>query len=659
MKNVCWTVLVAVVLVSMASAQRRSRVAGTFGNAAAGTAFNVQVNYVVNGPLLAAVTAPGLVIRHTPLAFSHKVVAVLNDQLRREGLDGLGYCVTLPQRADRRTRYIGAFELKLPGAETVNDILVGPLISPPGATGTVPQTPGVMFQPEFFDGEAPPFISPSNGSSSVQLRIAGSSPNDDFFHLIEVPIGSYDIETQAPGAQNYLIAVGSYAPGAFPLGGASPVQIDISSPMVLADGIGRTTTPFVATAANGLSVMNVPTAMTASGADLRTLHYSTSQSAIQNIVVDPARPPFALVSTPAANIRFEDGAPPSTVMTGPDGVIQVVLGAGKTFDFYGQTYSDLYVHENGFITFGSPSSLGSGALIDPILAEDLEPAIFGNWGDWDGSVGAGVTISELGDKLTVAWGLTDAPISHAGDSDQAAFQIDLRLTVGGMPGPDSNQVLIQNRVLDPTAFFGNDLVIGITAGNDLDPTPLNLDLGEENFAPNPFDSLFEQHRRNATGTTLSELPVVSGGPALFNDGFTVRERSIAFMPPVNAMSGYVAIPTISKPNAAQSLVNSIVPLSGGTATIIGQFKYFGIVSPSSGNVVLDPNGLAITLTVNGVLDSSNSHPMALPLQTGFRDFEGLEVQVPPLPLVTGTTLDIEVNFDNGETILIPGALTTL
>ena len=67
---------------------------------------------------------------------------------------------------------------------------------------------------------------------------------------------------------------------------------------------------------------------------------------------------------------------------GDDAYVSVALPTGRSFTFYGNTYTSLYVGSNGIVTFGSPNDKWSGPIPDPAtpnngiyaFSTDLDPA---------------------------------------------------------------------------------------------------------------------------------------------------------------------------------------------------------------------------------------------------------------------------------------------
>jgi methionine-rich copper-binding protein CopC len=112
---------------------------------------------------------------------------------------------------------------------------------------------------------------------------------------------------------------------------------------------------------------------------------------------------------------------------------EVLLGAGNTFTFYGQTYDRLYVSSNGLITFGS----GDRSYLHTDLSVGggpAEPVIAALWGDWiksDDGTGPMILYKIENNRLVIEWN----QIQHYYSSPQAiTFQAVLSLNTGAQSG---------------------------------------------------------------------------------------------------------------------------------------------------------------------------------------------------------------------------------
>jgi hypothetical protein len=113
------------------------------------------------------------------------------------------------------------------------------------------------------------------------------------------------------------------------------------------------------------------------------------------------------------------------------------LGAGNTFNFYGSTFSRVFVSSNGLITFGSGNSEYRNTNLNPGTTTPTQPAIAPLWSDWlksDDGTGPMILSQFTSDnRLIIEWN----KIRHFGASGSArpiTFQAILSLNTGGHAG---------------------------------------------------------------------------------------------------------------------------------------------------------------------------------------------------------------------------------
>lgn len=156
-----------------------------------------------------------------------------------------------------------------------------------------------------------------------------------------------------------------------------------------------------------------------------------------------------------------------------DDVSTGALALGFSFPFFGVNYTALFVHSNGYATFGaassfvnfnSPGATDLSTVLDR-MAEGL-PRIAALWNDLDPTTGGGVFFNALPGRVLITWNAVprfDAP----GTSN--AFQITLfpsgviQLTYGSTGPPSTNPVL-------------GGFLVGISPGNSLALFTTTLDL---------------------------------------------------------------------------------------------------------------------------------------------------------------------------------------
>lgn len=116
---------------------------------------------------------------------------------------------------------------------------------------------------------------------------------------------------------------------------------------------------------------------------------------------------------------------------GDDAWTQVNLPPGRSFTFYGQSYQQVYLSSNGFVTFGSPFARFHGVIPfegQPnnaiyIYAEDLNPAANTQYGT---GYDNGIYVLEDGDR----WILQYNEVEHWSQGNPETFELILNLTSG-------------------------------------------------------------------------------------------------------------------------------------------------------------------------------------------------------------------------------------
>ncbi|MCA9320573.1 MAG: hypothetical protein KDB53_07555, partial [Planctomycetes bacterium] len=362
-----------------------------------------------------------------------------------------------------------------------------------------------------------------------------------------------------------------------------------------------------------------------------------------------------------------------------DGVVPMNFSVGA-MPFYGSVRNGLFAHENGFITFGAPSSLGVASMIDPNAANMSEPAVLVNWANWDLAGTPGIEIYEFGREVRIGWGTAGAAVRHFNDSDQARFEcVMIKGNSTGAGDDNAGAIMLDIIQLDAAALNQNGAVVGVTGGMGLDPTPSSRDLGLRQFASGPNGALFGQ--ATLPSLALSVLNVASGGPGLYRNGSGLSGRKLVFLPPSGGGplgNRPFSIGTRANPDDVASLIGSASLSAAGATTgfpqtlrLLGYFQFLIGTSPLiMPRVFLDPFGAAgvgpVALSIDSIMDSTGffqgTQPglNVVPPLPGFRDFEGLSVQLdgPILPVPpAGVVVDLQVVFDNGTTFLLPQAVT--
>ncbi|MBC8106998.1 MAG: M36 family metallopeptidase, partial [Anaerolineae bacterium] len=160
-------------------------------------------------------------------------------------------------------------------------------------------------------------------------------------------------------------------------------------------------------------------------------------------VLDPTPGPDAFTyeasATTFQNINLASSGGTTILDNQDDTNASIPLG-GNTFSFYGTTYSgsnQLFVNDNGLITFGS----GSDAFANNNMTFSLaQPAIAALWDDWatdrDGSDKVLYSLDAPNNKLIIEWSAVVSRGDQSGGfgSSNATFQAILSLNTGSAPG---------------------------------------------------------------------------------------------------------------------------------------------------------------------------------------------------------------------------------
>ena len=602
-----------------------------------------------------------------PNATGMKIISELNDAFRKDdqSAGSSAYGARLTKKVTRIERGFNA-SIEIISPVPLEQVFASNgLGQPPMNLVTGP--PGASYNPTFRNEQILIDRASAQGQNA-RLFVNGFDPRDGPFQTIEVVLPStltLLIDSNANAIAPYSILTGDvFSPGAIPSFTGQDLDVVTFGPTNQVACFNRVFDGV--TSAQSQDQLVIPVLSTG----------QAERVAVQIAVFDPTMVPFGLDFTAAADIQFADGQELPLQLSG-DGSASVAFVPGSTFDFYGSTYTSVTIYENGFVTFGGPSTLPNGGkLIDPLAALADQPAIFGMQGDWDGGTGTNTKIfyREIGGQARIRWGSDLSPISHLGRADQAQFEITLFLG-------SSQQIARQVGVTAPGTIFIDfgplvesqgpgdfDNLMGILPGSNLSFVQSSFDLGEFTDSDSLFDALLSQDTADPL-TTLSRLNVrgQSGPAALqrFNRGAALAERTFVFIPPDGVVPGYSSYALTPKEDQVLRLDQSTVSLANLPATIdvIGQFKYLTVAGLNAPLVEFTASPLQPTFvpTIVGVQDSRNEVVgTALPLAPGFRDFEGLRLSIPSgLPFAAGTVLDVAVTFSSGLQFLLPGALTVL
>ena len=527
-----------------------------------------------------------------------------------------------------------------------------------------------------FDGNGP----------NARLTINGSVPST-------IDPNDHDVDVAVPGALTYRVTTGvnpergiillastvdptTGSTFATPWGGS--IDLGVSglplpgNVVVVADGIGLSvnplTDPYYASD-NGNPVTGTPPTF--------LLAFSVGQGfnglrqAYQCIVSDPTVPPFNLDNTETADINFKVGQLFNLPMT-DDEAIHIPFVTGNAFNFHGVQYPDVWVMANGYISFGSASSVaGGGYTIDATGWRDAEPAIAGLVADWDPdaySPNDGVLFEETGIAGTVriAWGdpatNSSGGISHFGGGDLNQFEIILQMDDTLGTNPQEGRFQLNYSMLDPsTAFQLGDGLIGHTpGGNAMTGGFGDTDLHQSTSSPANAAQI-EEH--NATGMNAGVLGYDgSGSPRAYNNILSWDGQSITFTPTpgagITGAQGYLAAPSSQAPDDVTLIQPSSLDMNGGEMVhVIGKFFGFNDINTGlGGTAIFDPSGMyggPFPATVQGILDKTGAlvNPaLPNPSPSPFRDGEALVLTTPIFP--TQGYFDLQINFNSGASFTL-------
>jgi hypothetical protein len=377
------------------------------------------------------------------------------------------------------------------------------------------------------------------------------------------------------------------------------------------------------------------------------------------LVEDPTNGPVGVDNTEVADANFEEGRE-ATLLTGDDGVVNVVFSAGRSFPFHGVNYSDVWVCGNGYVSFGGPTTASSnGFTIDTVSWATAEPSIACCINDWSpGQTGPndGVYYREVSDDASggfeslISWGdrraLPSGALgmeSFAGPGTVNRFEISLSgqsaSTACTSPATSPGDFRLRWPLLDPanTARPG-DGVFGHTPGSPAitaSTLPRSNDLLGQVVTTGAGAASIEEH--DNTGLNLSVLGTgPTGTPRLYNNFYAATGLEVVFSPTAGAgtagSAGYTSTPSSPPQDDVEGVVGTLVTTAGSTITLVGKFFGFG-----AGTVtIVDAAGATTTGIPVSVIGGAG------PLFSG----EGLVVATPPLP--AGPTL-FTVNFASGYT----------
>lgn len=523
-----------------------------------------------------------------------------------------------------------------------------------------------------------------NGPNAVMtMQGVVASVVDAVDHDVLVPVpGPFSIKIESganPGAGIIMLLsfTNPTTGGTFvcPWGGT----LDVGTPsfptpagiVLLADGIGQSTGPldrFYRTDF-GNPAMSTPPQFTQNLTAGFLLHGFSI--AWQAIVTDPTNAPFGIDNTECGDANFQNGQF-LTVNVTSTAAQEVSFLPGKVFNFHGVSYSSVWLHKSGFVTFGAATGIPSGGFtIDTVSWVNDRPSISGFMADWENPTQ--VLFEELGTGVRVVYGdpvANPGQLSHFGGADVNEFEIDLSLQDASFSNPQDGVFSLIYSAIDPNAANQRgDGMLGHTPGGAfLLGGGVNSDLGVP-VSVGPGFAQLEEH--NATGGNASVVGYDGlGTERAYNNISSWNGRSITFVPAAGySIPGDAGYQSQSTGQAADDVLgvvpSSLSVLGGEQVTIVGKFANFNTALGTGGSVVFNPTGTPLSPIILGILDGTGTllpnFPQN-PATSPFRDGEGLVITTPAF---SGTgPITMQVTFANGAVfsktvnVVVPGQIQT-
>ena len=204
------------------------------------------------------------------------------------------------------------------------------------------------------------------------------------------------------------------------------------------------------------------------------------------------------------------------------------FGAGHSINFFGTTYTDLYVGSNGYVTFGAGASAFSPIPLDQQAARPMIAAVLSDLDSRSDATSQVFVNTSTPGQIVVTWfGMGHWPQNYTGRS---TFQLVIRSDQLTVPGGQGQIGFFYGTVADTrvaAAGFGD----GLAAVNP----------GEVAFHNGPANELNDTHRwYNLNGGIPTPPPPASVAPIP-----TLSEWSLALMALMALVLGAVAVRRVS------------------------------------------------------------------------------------------------------------------
>ena len=270
--------------------------------------------------------------------------------------------------------------------------------------------------------------------------------------------------------QFVAVMVGEYFPEAFAYG---PLVVDLHLPTI-------------SVVMNGFTSLDPTETIGASGIASRTLIFPGSMNAadasaaMQAVVGDPTSI-FGIRTTAACRMVLRSGFEDLPLQD--DDSIFVPFRSDFTFDFYGQSYTGVWVSSNGYINFEGPETMASPTASGFLTGEGRIAAFFT-------------------DLVPDPAGPSSITTHQYVEGEEWCFRVDFS-QVPGKSAPTSSHsasiVLRQSGVIgigihNDTDAPVLDLLVGISAGSSLDTTTVSSDLSSRSGSfefLGPFKAAYE------------------------------------------------------------------------------------------------------------------------------------------------------------------------
>ena len=203
---------------------------------------------------------------------------------------------------------------------------------------------------------------------------------------------------------------------------------------------------------------------------------------------------------------------------GDDSSTYVALPAGRSFTFYGQSYTGLFVVSNGLVVFGTPNSKWSGPIPDPAVpnngiyafSTDLNPA--------GGSQGTIYTDYQQDRYFVIEW----HAVQHYPSGDPETFEIVLDLDTGKV----TIQYMIVSNVAGTVSGVENETGTEATQYAYADPV-----LIDDNVAVDFYPAFGTPPPSGGAGTLSGTVTDAATGAPIANatvsaSSFTTNEAAV-------------------------------------------------------------------------------------------------------------------------------------